>query len=57
MREREIIYLRSVEDLARDSLEVLGVSVALHVVGQLPEGHLGSCVPHNQPFMSVCLCF
>lgn len=28
------------EDLAGDTLEVLGVAVALHVVGQLPEGHL-----------------
>ncbi len=29
------------ENLAGDSLELLGRSVALHVVGELVEGHLG----------------
>ncbi len=29
------------ENLAGDALELLGRSVALHVVGQLVEGHLG----------------
>jgi len=30
------------ENLAGDALELLGGSVALHVVGELVEGHLGS---------------
>lgn len=34
--------LRSMENLAGDALEVLWVRVAGHVVGQLPEGHLGA---------------
>lgn len=41
--------LRGLEDLARDSLELLGGSVALHVVGQLPEGHLGSSGVNQEP--------
>merc|ERR1712184_177745 len=32
-----------------DSLELLGGSVALHVVGQLPEGHLGSSGVNQEP--------
>ena len=41
--------LRGLEDLAGDSLELLGGSVALHVVGQLPEGHLGSSGVNQEP--------
>ena len=41
--------LGGLEDLARDSLELLGGAVALHVVGQLPEGHLGSSGVNQEP--------
>ena len=34
--------LRGLEDLAGDTLDILGVGVAAFVVGQLVVGHLGS---------------
>ena len=37
------------ENFARDSLEVLGRSVAAHVVGQLVVGHLGSSGVVHEP--------
>ena len=41
--------LGGLENLAGNSFKVLRRSVALHVVGQLPERHLGSSGVHQEP--------
>ena len=41
--------LGRLEDLAGDALELLGGAVALHVVGQLPERHLGAGGVDQEP--------
>merc|ERR1719222_931280 len=41
--------LGSLENFTRDPLEALGGGVALHVVGQLPEGHLGTGGVQEEP--------
>ena len=41
------------ENLAGDALEVLGAGVARHVVGQLPEGHLGTGGVEQEPVGST----
>merc|ERR1719190_163150 len=47
--ERHGHGLRRLEDLAGDALELLGGAVALHVAGQLPEGHLGAGGVDQEP--------